>query len=68
MLSVRGVEQLETWLPGGHFLYQYAMLCGFESFLEPMGIIPTARIFHPSITFEWLCEHMYYNMADGDLM
>jgi hypothetical protein len=68
MLSVRGVEQLETWLPGGHFLSQYAMLCGFANLPEPMGIVPTARIFHPSITFEWLYEHMYYTMADGDLM
>lgn len=68
MLSARGVEQLETWLPGGHFLCRYAMSYGFEIFPEPIGIVPTARIFIPSMKFEWLREHMYYTMADGDMI
>lgn len=68
ILSARGVEQMETWLPGGHFLCRHAISYGFESFAEPTGIIPAVRMVCPSIAFESFCEHMYYTMADGDLI
>lgn len=66
-LSSRGIADLETWLPDNHFISRHIRTLGFESLPEPIGIIPTARIFSPSMSFESLCENMYYTMADGDL-
>jgi len=68
MLSERGLSTLETWLPGGHFLTHAALSSGFQPYSEPTGIIPTLRIFDPLLTFEWACNHLYYSMADGDLV
>lgn len=68
MLSDRGIATLDTWLPGGHFMTHAAMSSGFNSCPEPTGIIPTVRIFDPSLDFEWVCDHLYYTMADGDLV
>jgi hypothetical protein len=68
MLSDRGISTLETWLPGGHFMTHAALSSGFNSYSEPTGIIPTVRLFDPSLEFEWVCDHLYYSMADGDLV
>jgi len=68
MLDERGINVLETWLPRGHFMTHAALSSGFNPYPEPTGIIPTIRIFDPLLTFEWGCDHMYYSMADGDLV
>jgi hypothetical protein len=68
MLSDRGISTVETWLPGGHFMTLAAQSSGFNSYPEPTGIVPTIRIFDPSLDFEWVCDHLYYTMADGDLV
>ncbi|MBI5591129.1 MAG: GNAT family N-acetyltransferase [Deltaproteobacteria bacterium] len=68
MLSDRDISTLETWLPGGHVMMHAALSSGFNVYPEPTGIIPTIRIFDPSLAFEWACDHLYYSMADGDLV
>ena len=68
MLAERGISILETWLPGGHFITRAALSSGFDPCPEPTGIIPTLRSFDPSLTFEWGSDHLYYSMADGDLV
>lgn len=61
------VHRIETWLAPDHFVAKTALSSGFEMENEPIGIIPTARLFHPALSFEWLYDHFYYTMADGDL-
>lgn len=68
MLTEREIGVLETWLPGGHFITNAALSSGFNSYPEPVGIIPTFRSFDPSMTFQWGCDNIYYSMADGDLV
>jgi hypothetical protein len=34
---------------------------------EPLGIIPTGRVFLSSLSFDWASKNIYYSMADGDL-
>jgi len=68
MLAGRGITVLETWLPGEHAMVRSALASGFVSGPEPIGIIPTIRIFDPDLSFEWACDRLYYTMADGDLM
>ncbi|MBE9571228.1 MAG: GNAT family N-acetyltransferase [Proteobacteria bacterium] len=63
----RGIEMMETWFPAGHFLSKYAVSAGFVPFPEPLGIIPTARIFDHSPPFSWMAENIFFTMADGDL-
>ena len=63
----RGIEHVESWLPGGHSLISAGMAAGFVPFQEPFGIMPCARIFHPSLSFDWAFENMFCSMADGDL-
>ena len=65
MLADRGVALLDTWLPGNHFLTKGALASGFSQFPEPTGIIPTVRLFEPSL--QWVSNHIYYTMGDGDL-
>lgn len=66
-LSGRGVTQLVCWLPGGHESGKAALAAGFVQGAEPLGIIPTARVFDPALAFSRVCEALYYTMADGDL-
>lgn len=68
MLYDRGVVSVATWLPGGHFMVQSAVSSGFSVCPEPTGIIPTLRIFDPDMDFAWACDHLFYTMADGDLV
>jgi len=63
----RGIEKVETWLPGNHFLTKAAISAGFRPSEEPLGIILTGRSFHPSLSLDWASENLYYSMADGDL-
>ncbi len=65
--QTRGLQRLMTWLPPHHFTTQSALAAGFDIEAEPLGIIPTARIFHPELTFDWLNEQMFYTLADADL-
>ena len=65
MLADRGVALLDTWLPGNHFLAKGAEASGFSRYSEPTGIIPTVRLFEPSL--QWVSDHIYYSMGDGDI-
>ncbi len=64
----RGIERVETWLPGNHFLTRAAISAGFKPLEEPLGIILTGRSFHPALSLEWASANIYYSMADGDLL
>jgi len=64
----RGIEEVETWLPGNHFFASAAISAGFRHSQEPFGFIPTGRSFHPSLSLDWASENIYYSMADGDLL
>ena len=63
----RGIAEVETWLPGNHFLAQAAISAGFRPSQEPLGFIPTGRSFHPSLSLDWVSNNIYYSLADGDL-
>ncbi|MBT3256907.1 MAG: GNAT family N-acetyltransferase [Deltaproteobacteria bacterium] len=67
MLRSRGVLQIETWLPGGHFLKTAAMAAGFEEHAEPLGIISTIKTFEHSPDTNWIDNNLFYTMADSDL-
>ncbi len=60
-------ETIRAWFPSHHFLTSMALESGFSLHPEPTGIIPTARSFDPSLSFGWVCDHMYYTMGDGDI-
>ena len=66
--SARGIREIETWLPEDHFLARFAVSAGFRGFQEPLGFIPTGRSFHPGLSLDWASQHLYYTMADGDLL
>ncbi len=68
MLVQRGVKNIETWVPGDHFLVDLLTQSGFKHKQEPVGIIPTIRIFDNSLEKNWACENMFYTMGDGDLL
>lgn len=68
VLTVRGIETLGTWLPSGHFLHQSLIQTGFNVLEEPLGIVPAARIFHSSLSFDWVAANIFYTMADGDVV
>jgi hypothetical protein len=63
----RGIRTMETRLPAGHFLARALLQTGFELQEDRLGIVPTGRIFHPALSFDWVSEHIYYSMGDGDL-
>jgi hypothetical protein len=67
MLRSRGLLQIETWLPGGHFLKTVAMAAGFEEHDEPLGIISTIKTFDHSPNTKWIDNNLFYTMADSDL-
>ena len=67
IFSKEGIEWIETWLPGCHFLQAAALALGFKPVQEPLGIVPVARVFHPSLSFGWAASNIFYTMADGDL-
>ena len=64
----RGVLQIETWLPGDHFLKTAAMAAGFEEHDEPLGIIATIKSFDHSPDTDWIDNNFFYTMADSDLV
>lgn len=67
MLIKRGISTIETWIPEGHFLCSLFSKYGFEKEAEPIGIIPTVRLFDNSLSMNWVNQNFYYNMGDGDL-
>lgn len=67
LFGERGIEEVETWFPAHHFLFEAAVSAGFTSLPEPLGIISTVRVFDHSPNFEWMAKNIYYSMADGDL-
>ncbi len=66
-LAARGIENIETWLPAGHFLTASLLEAGWAREAEPLGIVPTARSFDPELTIPWVSENFFYTMADSDL-
>jgi hypothetical protein len=64
----RGIERVETWLPGGHFLTGLLELEGWGREDEPLGIVPTARSFNSALEIPWISDNFFYTMADSDLM
>ncbi len=66
-LSARGIENIETWLPAGHFLTAGLLEAGWAREPEPLGIVPTARSFDSELTIPWVSENFFYTMADSDL-
>jgi hypothetical protein len=67
VLAEKGITQIETWLPAGHFLTRGLLSSGFRTFQEPLGIIPVTRTFYSQMSSEWACENLFYTMADADL-
>jgi hypothetical protein len=67
-LAAQGVERLETWLPGAHFLVGMLERAGWARQSEPLGIVPTARSFDEGLTIPWAAQNLYYTMADSDLL
>jgi hypothetical protein len=67
VLTARGIETIETWLPSGHFLQQSLVNTGFDALEEPLGIVPAGRIFDSSLSFDWVAKNIFYTMADGDV-
>ena len=67
-LSRRGIERVETWLPGGHFLAALLERAGWNREDEPLGIVPTARSFDDALEMAWVSKNFFYTMADSDLM
>jgi hypothetical protein len=62
------IEIIETWLPSNHFMIDLLKSIYFKSFTEPIGIIPTVRVFDPEMTINWVSKSLYYTMADADLL
>jgi hypothetical protein len=67
-LAGRGIETVETWLPGSHFLTGHLQDAGWSRAPEPLGIVPTARSFDAGLTIPWVAGNFFYTMADSDLM
>jgi hypothetical protein len=67
-VSTKGVQRLETWVPGGHFAVDGLRTAGFEQTAEPLGIVPTARSFDDNLEISWVSDNLYYTMADADLV
>ena len=67
MLIDRGIQGIETWIPEGHFLAAFFLCCGFKKKREPIGIIPTIRLFDETLDMNWAGTNFYYTMGDCDL-
>ncbi len=67
MLFKKGIKKIETWVPKDHLLVEIIKNSGFKSKKEPIGIIPTIRIFDESLEYEWACRNIFYTMGDCDL-
>lgn len=68
VLSVRGLQRIESWVPGRHFAVGVLEGAGFERAPEPLGIVPTARSFDSALGIPWVSANLYYTMADADLV
>ncbi|MBN1276167.1 MAG: hypothetical protein JXA35_01655, partial [Deltaproteobacteria bacterium] len=66
--AARGIEFLEAWLPGNHFLTKAAVYSGLMPHAEPLGIIPTGRTFDPELSFKWSSQNIFYTIADADVL
>jgi len=66
-LSDRGIDTIETWMPGRHFITEGLEAAGWSREKEPLGIVPTARSFDERLTIPWVAENFFYTMADSDL-
>jgi hypothetical protein len=67
-LVQRGFDRLETWLPAEHFAAEAAAEAGLLRGPEPLGIIPTMVDYQQEPATAWVSDHLYYTMADADLM
>ena len=69
-LAGRGIHRIRTWLPGGHFLTDLLQKEGWEEKTEPLGLVPAAvaQTFHSDLPYSWAGDHIFYTMADGDVV
>jgi hypothetical protein len=66
--DAQGCEKISVWVPGSHFSVEILAAAGFARIDEPLGIVPTARSFDPALEIPWISDHLYYTMADADLV
>lgn len=66
-LNRQGVSRVNTWLPGNHFIAEAAVSAGFEKVPEPLGLIPTVKLFDRDLGVDWVSDNLYYTMADCDV-
>jgi len=67
MLSEHGMTRLRTWLPARGTDVARLQALGFVRLAEPLGIIPTGRLFDPCMTWAVASSALHYTMADSDL-
>jgi len=66
-LHADGVARLRTWLPAaGADAERLQTLC-FTRQPEPLGIIPTVRLFKSGVSWSDASAALHYTMADSDL-
>ena len=68
VLEKKGVTLLKTWVPQAHFSAQHFISVGFDLKQEPLGIIPTIRLFDGGLDIGQVCADFFYTMGDCDLM
>lgn len=67
LLKRYGIERIEAWVPSNHFMRPDLQSAGFVKSNEPLGIIPSAKLYHPKLSFQFVNNTIFYTMADGDL-
>jgi len=66
-LHADGVARLRTWLPAAGADAARLQALGFAREPEPLGIVPTARLFHSALSWSEVSAALHYTMADSDL-
>ena len=67
-LHADGVARLRTWLPAAGADVARLKALGFTRESEPLGIVPTARLFHSALSWSEASAALHYTMADSDLL
>jgi hypothetical protein len=67
LLAAYGFARLRTWLPAAGADAARLQALGFASQPEPLGIVPTARLFDSRISWSDASGALHYTMADSDL-
>lgn len=67
ILSKLDMKNIQIWLPNYHWAVMPLQECHFTIRDEPLGILPTARVFDFNFSFDELTSNFFYCMCDGDL-